>query len=633
MTTRSSRFGARVLHAVGIFFFVAAACGGGGETKPDVGVLPDSGNDEPWITIAPNGRYFGLSDGSRAFFPRGFALHGEHLSLDYYGTVTVNGVSLTFPEDHLERYFASLADAGDNFVRIDIEGIGFWDTATNEALIAAGKLQFLETAPGALNPAFVERVDRLFALAEKYDAYVQLVMTPHTCDFEHNLPLYPWHTANGGPIRDSLNDLLVDAQARELWKQRIELLVRHWGGRSRLFSWELWNELLNCGGTDPEAAEAWVAEMGQFVKELELERYGRSHLVAVSTMDLVPQWDFFLQSSATDFNVTHLYIREQNPVRVAKAIRAAIPENLAATGYSRPHMDNERTLGIFYPAQVIFDSEHAAAWAFVGAGAASPGAPWVRSGPYPPFRQKDIMRTTHRAIGEALDGLDLQTGDFRLRPELAATDNPELLLFPLLDAAHGGILWLLHDNETDYEIDLIHGWFAEEITSPFAEVLPLKYFAGIYQAAGVAIDTAPIRDRLVTFLMTELGMSEAAAQAEVDAFFLDPVAGIERLRATIAASANPSAALSALAAVMDELRSYLAGVEATEKVLATTYRGHPTQTGTVMTSGLSADVSYAAQWLDDETGAPLGTETVFTGDATLPIPAFSKHVVLRLVPR
>ncbi len=57
-----------------------------------------------------------------------------------------------------------------------------------------------------------------------------------------------------------------------------------WGNSSRIAMWELYNELLNCGGTNAPAAEAWVAEMGQALRNYEKNKYGKAHPIIVSTV-------------------------------------------------------------------------------------------------------------------------------------------------------------------------------------------------------------------------------------------------------------------------------------------------------------------------------------------------------------
>jgi len=473
-------------------------------------------------------------------------------------------------------------------------------------------------------------VDRLFQLAKKYDALLMLVLMPHTCDFEKNLAFHPYHSSHGGPIHKDLNDLLIKSEARAAWKKRLSLIVDTWGDSDRVFAWELWNEMLNCGGSDAAAAAAWVAEMGQHLRSREQTRFGRSHLVSVSTVDLAPKQAFFLDSPGTDFILTHVYMYGLNPVTVAKAIRELVPQNLAKVGYKRPFMTNERTMGLFLPDELIFEREHSVAWALVASGAATAGAPWVRSGPYPPFRQKSIMRKTHLAVGEVMARLDLATVDYRARPGMVSASNKELSPFALLNKQRGGMVWLQHDNPTDHDIDVIKAWFAGKVTSPAEVFYPVQLFLKIYKDNNKAADLKAITDKVVALLVQCFKLSQADAKKLVDLLLSNPSAGIRTLRLLLA---KYPAARPVLVKELGDLLTSCGDFELKHGLLKKLYRGHPKVSGKLTLTGLDAKTAYLATWYDDTSGAALGKPTEHTGAMQLDTPKFSRHVVLTVLPK
>lgn len=582
----------------------------------------------PWVSIASTRRYF--VKGARPVVPLGFALHGEHINLDYFGQAVINGKLLDFPTDHLERYFKDLKARGESLLRIDVEGLGYWDSKSIEGLIKANKQLFLERKPGVLDAQYKKRVDRLFQLARKYDALLMLVLTPHTCDFEQHLAYHPYHTSNGGPLHKDLNELLVKPSARALWKKRLELIVDTWGDSDRIFAWELWNELLNCGGSDPAAAASWVAEMGQHLKSYELARFGRRHLVSVSTVDLEPKQAFFLDSPGTDFILTHIYFYGLNPVTVTKAIRKVVPQNLARVNYQRPQMTNERTLGLFMPDELIFEREHCAAWALIASGAATAGAPWVRSGPYPPFRQKSIMRQTHKVIAETTARLSLAQVDYRAQPKMVSTSHKELLALPLLHSQHGGIVWLQHDDAVDHDIDVIKAWQAGKITGLAEVFYPIQLFLELYQHN---TEINGIKDKLVAALVKSFGVSQADATKLVALLQANVSAGVLALRRMLAQHPGGQQVKQALAQALGQLRSSCASFEAKHGLLKKLYRGHPKISGKLTLTGLDAKTTYVATWYDDTTGAALGQPTEHKGGFELKSPKFSRHLLLTVLPK
>ena len=588
---RSRAYAAALAAAI----FLGAACRAGAAAA-----------EADWVTVSPNKRYLMFEDG-RSFVPMGIATAGDLISMDYFGTSTVEGRTVRFAGDHLERLFADMKAHGENFLRIDIEGTGHFPREDTKRLIREGKLKFLESPVGTFSEDYARRVDRLISLAGKYDVYLDLVLIAHTCDLTRprtgSFDLYPYSAAQGGPLR-TMDDLFSSEAARKAWLRRLKWISDRWGGSRRVAVWELYNELLNCGGTDAEAAERWVAEMGSALREHELARYGKAHPVIVSPVEFVPKRRFFADGPGTDLMVTHLYVDagdSGNPIEAAKAARAGVLSNLARIGYSRPFLENERTLSWIFPAAVQREMEHDVAWSLMASGAASPGATWVLFGEALPFREKGLVSGTHKAMREILRSIDFAS--FDSRPLDVRSSDPKVLPMAVSDGATV-LGWVLHDNPDDYEIDNINAWRAGRTRRP-----------------GTAVRAVGGWIRLVE---ERTGVPRGGAIERAKRLLSSPGKGKGYIR-RLAADEGKDAARRKVGEALKAVRSELEEIEARERVLERAYRGHPTVTSELTLDGLRAG-AHRVVWYDDDTGGVIATETVSGAKVVLKTPPFAKHI-------
>ncbi len=582
-----------------------------------------------WITIAPNRRYLMFEDGT-SFVPIGVAMAGDMINFDYYGNTRIEGKRFRFGDNYFGELFADMKAHGENFLRIDIEGTSLMPRPDIQRHIAEGKLQFLENPVGVFNEEYARRIDRLLALAEQHDIYLSFVLITHTCDvtdLADNLDLYPYHVSKGGPLRD-MNDLLVDARAKQLWLQRMRYISDRWGHSRRIAMWELYNELLNCGGTDAAAAAAWTAEMGTALRRYEMERYGKAHPVIVSTVDLVPKHRFFVDSPGTDLMVTHYYgdaHSSGNPVLAALDIHRGVLQNLKTLGYSRPFMENERTLSISFPQPVQREMEDAAAWALMASGASSPGCTWVRMGPWGAFRTRDVIRDTHRAMARVLGTIDF--ANFDSRPLDVRSSNAKVTAMAIGDqrTVFG---WVLHNNPDDYDIQNIHAWQEGKIRQPrLAPLMLINWLRIVHQNAPPPM-AAEIHDQLAQLLVASVGLSQAEGR-QFAGQFLTEAGSFRRTLDEIGEKKRRKPDVEKLQQALMQMKTRLEAVEKEHGILRKAYGRHPEVTSR-LTLKLPAGGERELIWYNTQTGAALGRQKVSGQTVTIDTPPFRKHVAFTM---
>ncbi|HZH08266.1 MAG TPA: hypothetical protein VEY69_16480, partial [Lautropia sp.] len=150
---------------------------------------------------------------------------------------------------------------------------------------AQGRHRYLERPAGSFVPNMVQFWDDLFELCEEVGLHV--LLTPFDTFFTWRAwRHHPYNRANGGPCA-ARSRLITCAATRVAIKARLEFATRRWGASPALFAWDLWNELHPAhGGNDPSACEAFITDLGGFLRALELRIHGRAHLQTVSVFGL-----------------------------------------------------------------------------------------------------------------------------------------------------------------------------------------------------------------------------------------------------------------------------------------------------------------------------------------------------------
>lgn len=235
---------------------------GASQFKPFVSKTFDK--KKGFIQVAPSRRYFQFRDGTPFFaighndWPPAFDLRKKS-------------------RQQVEAYFRNCKAHHVNVLRIILD-VGNKETAF-----------WVETKPGQFNPAFKRWMDTIMALAEEYDVYMIFAIYPNLTNGAFgNMAFYPYGKRAGGMAEDS-HDMLVNPAAKEHEKMRFRFLVDQWGSSPNILSWELFNEFWHpdkkkSGPENMRIHNAWINEMGKFIKDYEMGKFGMHHLRSVSTM-------------------------------------------------------------------------------------------------------------------------------------------------------------------------------------------------------------------------------------------------------------------------------------------------------------------------------------------------------------
>jgi len=330
--------------------------------------------DRP-INISENKRYFVYPNGD-LFYPIGTSLNGAFITYEA-------------SDQEIETYLSNMQKSGENYIRFDVEGFSWSDT--REDLIGkidSGKITFLENPVGKFNEEHAKKIDRFLELAEKYDVFLEMTLTSHSCTLQTHFDLYPYYKGNGGPVT-KLAESRENTIAKELFKNRIKYIIDRWGNNNRIIAWELENEINweACGGGDPKITKEWVEEMSTYIKDYEQNKYGFNRPVGFSIGAFVVPSEFTTNdyfftytSDKTDIIHHHLYEARAslNPVTTAKFLNENVIKNLENANFAKPFMEDERKNMLrldFLSEQKILEMEHYTVFAYLASGAAGAGLP------------------------------------------------------------------------------------------------------------------------------------------------------------------------------------------------------------------------------------------------------------------
>ena len=324
---------------------------------------------EDYIRVAPGGRYFVHADG-RFFVPIGYNHNPDWTGL---GECAVGkpGYDLVFAD----QFFKKLHASGVNLLRVMVE------TPVGGDLI--------EKPLGAFVPEQVAWLDGIVKLARKYD--IKLMVTPwDTFWMNHRWDSNPYNVKNGGPVEKKV-DFITKREAIEAEKKRLKFIIDRWGNTGTIFAWELLNESDYWWEASPEQVTAWAKEMGDFVREYEKGKWGRNHLICISTGRPIPDgaWgELAYRMPGMDLATTHLYLDAANapnePIGPAIAIRRGVNYALSQIKDNRPYIDGEDgPINRWIEDQKLDDAVfHNMVWAHLASGGAGSGLRWPYRNPH-----------------------------------------------------------------------------------------------------------------------------------------------------------------------------------------------------------------------------------------------------------
>ena len=128
--------------------------------------------------------------------------------------------------------------------------------------------------------------EQFIPLAEKHGLY--LLLTPYDTFWQaKNWGAYPYNGELGGPC-PRMSDWLTGEACIEAQKDRWRFIIDHWGGSPNIFAWDLMNEIDIWWNATPQEIETYVDDMAAFVRDYETEKWGRAHMISVSSAESVP---------------------------------------------------------------------------------------------------------------------------------------------------------------------------------------------------------------------------------------------------------------------------------------------------------------------------------------------------------
>jgi len=132
----------------------------------------------------------------------------------------------------IEEYFRNFSQNGGDALRI-------W--------ISSPFLEIEDTRAGEYNPVKFARIDRLLALAEKYQLRIKFTLH-HIRSISSGEVKQRWANsevlaaANGGPFQN-IQEYISTAEGKAFYLMRAKALADRYRDNRQIFAWELWNEM------------------------------------------------------------------------------------------------------------------------------------------------------------------------------------------------------------------------------------------------------------------------------------------------------------------------------------------------------------------------------------------------------
>lgn len=456
----------------------------------------------PPVTIIVKRRLYGrnahVTDSGGAFvFPDGRAAIPVAFN-DSYTWPGLEPLWRTGDIASAEEYVAKLRVNGVNVIRMFLEAV------------VPESNRLLEYPLGHYNKGVVEFWDRFLPICERHGLTV-LISPWDTFWINQPWTASPYNRANGGPCTDP-HDFIVNAEARIWQKARIRYMIDRWGASSAIFAIDLLNEHDIWWDATPPERKAWIDDMAAYTRAYELKRWGRVHMLTVSSAAAEPKGIIggnVYRSPLFEFATTHLYYRgtvndPKNSIDPAASINHGIRYAQEQSGDGRPFTDSETgPIDRWIPQQPFDDLVfHHMSWAHFASGGSGAGMRW----PYRlPHNLTPVMLRHLRSIAQVANRLDWK----RLVPRNAdarlSTNYHGLLLMGSGDARQA-IVWALHDTRLHSSIDVI----GASVT--LRGMAPGKYEITLWDTVGgfpVKTSTAKSEAGKVTFALPKFTMDMA----------------------------------------------------------------------------------------------------------------------------
>jgi hypothetical protein len=381
-----------------------------------------------YITVTQNGRYFQDELG------QGFIVIGQNDAITWPGLVELlKGRS---PEV-CEAYIKDLREHGINVSRVMMEYAQF-------------DFGLMENPMGVYSQSVIDFWDKFIGLAEKHNLY--LLLTPYDTFWQViNWKKNPYNAGNGGPCKQ-MRDWLTSPEVIASHKARWEFMIKRWGGSPNIFAWDIMNEIELYWGCTPEEIDAYITEMATYIRDLEMQVWGRTHLLTTSAAAPVPCGKLghvIYNHPLLDFANTHLYggLGTREPVdtiECAVEMMDGVKMSIQSIYNTRPYLDTESGPIDGWIKNRKFDREyhHNMSWAHLASGGASTGMRWPYTKPHHILPE---MRDNLLGVARLAATIDWTTFNSRNVSENVRASKPGILKAGCADGKTA-LIWLLLDK-------------------------------------------------------------------------------------------------------------------------------------------------------------------------------------------
>jgi mannan endo-1,4-beta-mannosidase len=338
----------------------------------------------------------------------------------------------------VDDYVSKLRADGVNVVRMFLEAV----------VPEPGRL--LESPLGRYNKPVVEFWDRFLPICERHGLTV-LISPWDTFWINQPWTASPYNKANGGPCTIP-RDFITMPEARKWEKARIRFMIDRWGASHAIFAIDLLNEHDIWWGASPEERQAWLNDMAAFTRAYELKKWGRVHMLTVSSAAAEPTGaiaeDVYHQP-LFDFATTHLYYwgtvnDPKNAIDPVVSFNHGVRYALGQIQDGRPYTDSESGPIDRWIQQQPFDEQvfHHMSWAHLASGGAGAGMRW----PYrSPHSLTPVMLRTLRSIAQVANRIDWASFISRNADNRLSSNSSGMLLMGSGDSRQV-IAWLADDT-------------------------------------------------------------------------------------------------------------------------------------------------------------------------------------------
>lgn len=222
-----------------IFFFI--------DCNSDRPKKHTTSNDHGYIGISSdNHSYFQFSDGT-PYIPVGINM------------ISPGGKYRNNPDSALYemgQWMKKLSENGGNFIRVWLSS-PFWDIEDKRA--------------GEYSEEKARRIDRLIDMAGKYNLKIKMTFEHfRSLTLEENPQAWAvkgvYHRSNDGPL-DSIRQYLASPVGKKLFIDKLDFYMNRYGNDTRIFGWELWNEMNAVMGPQDAVFFSWNEQMLDEVKQ------------------------------------------------------------------------------------------------------------------------------------------------------------------------------------------------------------------------------------------------------------------------------------------------------------------------------------------------------------------------------